>query len=372
MKIRRPICKVAIGLLLGIIGGLYWGNQAVLFSLLLMALGLCTIVFPIHKNWKIQKLFFSKENSISLIFILMISILANGYMQYTENQYNTMNEQQKQEASWKGVVSSEKVEKTYKDQYIVKLENGMRCYVYTKKGKEAIGYGDEVRIYGEYKEQEGQKNPHGYDARLYARTKKILGSIQAEKIECIAHKKENGLQYAIFQVRKYGLERIEKAFPTKAGFMVQALILGDKTNIPEEVLKEFREGNVAHMLAISGAHISYILIAILSLERFCGKRSVQIFLLVFLSFFAVLVGATPSVMRACMMSGFFILGNLLYRRSCVYTNMAMSLIFLCIHNPYCLWDLGLQLSYIGTLGILIGMPIWKSYPQMWIKCGRQT
>lgn len=369
---KRPICKLAIGAIIGIIGGLYWKNQAVLLSIFLIVLILCVSKVKFSQKFILNSLIFSRKSWISVTFILIISIIFNGYMQYTEKRYSSEDERLKGLTNWKAIVVSNKVEKEYKDHYVVQLDNGMKCNVYISSQKADIAFGDEVIVYGEYKELEKQKNPGGYDANLTGKTKKIVGTILAEKIEHVQSKKINAVAYIIFQVRQYCLNRIEKNLPKEASYITQALILGEKSKIPKEVMEDFRESNLSHMLAISGAHISYILIAIMFFEKFCAKRTLQIFILIFLTFFCILVGATPSVMRACIMSGIFIVGMLVHRKCCIYTNMAISIVVLCIENPYCLWDLGLQLSYVGTLGILIWMPVFQTYPHMWINCGRQT
>lgn len=363
---------MAIGMIIGYIGGLYWGSQAVLLCFLCMVCIAIVMLLQCKLPILIKCLCFSINYLKSIIFILIIAIMANFYMQYTEAQYKQIDTEQQVKTSWKGVIVSGKVETKYKEQYIVRLTNGKKVYVYAKKGSTSFAFGDAVYIQGRYATMEGQKNPGGHNLRLQAKTNKIVGRVQAEKIEGIAHKQVGGVEYAIVSLRQYGLKRIQEKLPEEVYPIVQALILGDKTHIPEEVEEDFRNSSVSHMLAISGAHISYIILAIMTLERFTSKRWIQIFILVFLCFFSALVGGTPSVRRACMMTGMIMIARLLHRKSCIYTNMAVSILILGIENPYCLWDLGLQLSYAGTLGIVYGMPIFDIYPQMWINCGRQT
>lgn len=359
-------------MIIGYIGGLYWGSQSVLLCFLCMVCIAIVMLLQYKLSILIKCLCFSTNYLKSIIFILIIAIMANFYMQYTEAQYKQMDTAQQERKSWKGVVVSEKVETAYKEQYIVRLPNGKKVYVYSKKGSTSIAFGDAVYIQGTYATFEGQKNPNGYDAKLHAKTNKTVGMIQADKVECIAHKQVNAVENALFSIRQYCLRRIQENLPEEVYPIVQALVLGEKNNIPKEVIEDFRNSSLSHMLAISGAHISYIVFFIMFLERITSKRIIQIFILGFLCFFSMLVGGTPSVVRACMMSGMVMLASLFHRKSCIYTNMAMSMIVLGIENPYCLWDLGLQLSYAGTLGIVYGMPIFKCYPQLWINCERQT
>jgi len=363
---------MAIGMILGYIGGLYGGNHAVLLCIWGI---LCVAVLRLLQDrlpFLLKTVCFSKAHLKSIVLILIMAILANFYMQYTEKQYTNIYTKEAQKTSWEGIVVSEKVEKSYTEQYIVKLPHGKKCYVYMKKGKGDFSFGDVVQIQGTYTEFEKQKNPGGYDARLVAKTKKIVGMIQAEKVECVAHGKGNLLENGIFSIRHYALHRIQECLPENVYPIVQALILGEKGEIAKEVTEDFRKSSLSHMLAISGAHVSYIIMAMTALGMGFSKRSLQIGMMVFLCFFSMLVGSSPSAVRACVMSGLVILASILHRRSCMYTNMAVSILVLGLENPYCLWNLGLQLSYVGTLGIVYFLPILQSYPHMWIKCGRQT
>lgn len=372
MQLKRPICKIAIGIIIGFIGGLYWGTQAVLLAFLGVCIFVIGLLLPQNHFTLIRRYFFSTTQYVSIICIIFTSIIANIYMQYLQQKQNTIQQELQEQTSWIAIIKSEKIEKTYTNQYVIQLENGAQCYLYVKKQKAELSYGDKILLKGMYQPFEPQKNTRGFDSQLYGKTKKLVGSIEADYIECIEQDTIGGIPDLLFSIRQFYLQTVTEHFQEPASYMIQALILGEKTHIPDDVMQDFRDSNLAHMLAISGAHISYIIVAIMTLERFCSKKSIHIFLLLFLAFFAILVGATPSVVRACIMSGMMILGNLIHRKNCVYTNMAISFIIMGIENPYCLWDLGLQLSYMGTLGILWMMPILQSYTHMWINCGRQT
>ena len=363
---------MAIGMMIGFIGGLYWGNQAVLFTFLGICIALIGYLLIAHPIALIRKNFFSKTHYISIIYILLISILANLYIQSAEEQYERTQQELQKQNTWIATVKSEGIKKTYTYQYLIQLENKAQCYLYIKQEKGELSYGDKILLQGTYTAFTTQRNTKGFDAELYGKTKELVGSIEGEYIECIEKNTITGIAYIVFSIRQFYLQIIEEDFPQPASYMITALILGEKTHIPEDVMQDFRDSNLAHMLAISGAHISYIILAIMALERFCSKKSIYILLLLFLVFFAILVGAMPSVVRACIMSGMMILAKLLHRKSCVYTNMAISLLAMGIENPYCLWDIGLQLSYVGTLGILWIMPMLQSYTHLWINCGRQT
>lgn len=109
------------------------------------------------------------------------------------------------------------------------------------------------------------------------------------------------------------------------------------------------------MLAISGAHVSYFLLGISFLleKQKIAKRKIKIILIIFLLFFMALVGFTPSVTRACVMTILQILSSLCFRKADTFTNLAIASLFIMINNPYAVFDIGFQLSFGGTIGILV-------------------
>ena len=109
------------------------------------------------------------------------------------------------------------------------------------------------------------------------------------------------------------------------------------------------------MLAISGAHVSYLVLGITFLleKSKTSKRKRQILLICFLVFFMALVGFTPSATRACIMAILQLLASLCFRKSDVYTNLAIASLLIVIANPYSILDIGFQLSFGGTIGIIV-------------------
>ncbi len=73
----------------------------------------------------------------------------------------------------------------------------------------------------------------------------------------------------------------------------------------------------------------------------------------FLLVFMAITNFTPSVTRACIMAVLTLFSGIIYRKSDVYTNISVAALITLIFNPYSLLDLGFQLSYGGTIGIII-------------------
>ena len=153
----------------------------------------------------------------------------------------------------------------------------------------------------------------------------------------------------------------KKLLENKKACLLIGLLIGDTDEIDEETKEDFRNSNLTHMLAVSGLHVSYVLLAVnyIITKVKIHKKLSKIIVMLLILFFILVTGATPSVLRAGTMTIYLILGGIFYRRISVFSSLNLSLLVIIIMNPYCLFDVGLQLSYAGTIGIVYLYPIIK-------------
>lgn len=131
-------------------------------------------------------------------------------------------------------------------------------------------------------------------------------------------------------------------------------MLGKTQEIDETNKENFRNASMAHILAISGMHITYIIIGVnLTINKLLGKRKTQILTIIILIFYLFLTNFSPSVTRAVIMGVLMITAKLIYKRNDTITSLSLSLLLSLVYNPYLIKNLGIQLSYGGVLGILL-------------------
>lgn len=122
----------------------------------------------------------------------------------------------------------------------------------------------------------------------------------------------------------------------------------------EDSKKEiFSDASLSHILAISGMHVSYVIIGISFILKKFGNRKSKYILIAFLICFAEFAGGAPSILRAVIMSILAIISKLIYRKSDTLNNISISCLLILILNPYNVLNLGFQLSFLGTLGIVM-------------------
>ena len=274
------------------------------------------------------------------------------------------------------IVVSEGEEKDYKHVYEIEikgiklllnlkksknksLQNKENRYLSNKNSKNSsfkLKYGDKIEFYLEYEKPSTARNYMGFDYSNYLKTKKIFGTVnlKEEDVEIISHDNSNIILRKIYELRNLMKTKIEKLLPKETSGLCLGMLIGETSGIEENMQEDFRDSNLSHILAVSGANVSYIIVSITYIfNKMClRKRLSKIISIILLILFMLLTGCTSSVNRACIMAILMLIAELLYRKSDVYNNLAISALILLIINPYSLLDIGFQLSYMGTIGIV--------------------
>ena len=338
ITIKRLICIASIGYILGIILRLYFSSITFLIALL--------CIF-----WLIKK---DKKIIILLVFVILSFI----YVDILENEYNRIENKQIEE---KAVIISDIQEKEYKYIYEAKfLKNNKKVLINIKKSQQIdkINYGDLIYLEGKLEIPKIATNYKGFDYRQYLKTKKIQGIVIADNVKILKAKYKNNL---IYQIQKKIKAIIKEKLPSETGDLLLAILLGDKKDLSEQIQINFKNSNLSHMLAVSGAHVSYIIIGLtyITQNSIMGKRKARVFCIFFLIIFMAITNFTPSVTRACIMAILTLVSEILYKKADIYTNISISALIILLYNPYSLLDLGFKLSFGGTIGIVIFMRFIK-------------
>ena len=256
-------------------------------------------------------------------------------------------------------VISDKEEKEYVDKYIVKIINcefkelkDLKIIIYINKDLE-LEYGDIIRINGNLENPEKARNKNGFDYSRYLRQEKIYGICKVENLEKI--NKKTDIFFYIFKLKSISGCVIEKNFNEEEAGFLKGLLLGDMDFISTESKKEFQKSNLAHVLAISGMHFTYIIIVIdFIFEKLVIPKKIKYYLeILFIIFFIIFTGASVSCIRSGIMMILVIISKIIYRHRDFYSNLFFSFIFILLLNPYNLESVGMWLSFLGTLSLVV-------------------
>lgn len=362
---KRPILVAIIGYIIGIIVGLYLQISVVPFYIAIIAIYEIYKKFFIHQKLKQKLNLFSIKryfryikifiNSKIIIVLIIVSTISNTVVLIQNKKYEKIYEElsQKKKITLTGIIISNKEEKQYYNKYKIKIQNqNLRFYIIVDKNIK-LEYGDKIKIVGEYKRPEKQRNYKGFDYSNYLKQLKVYGTIRASKIEKTAEKQTN----IVFQISNKICNKIinntQEILDDETSSILLGLILGYKNNIDDEVQENFRNASMAHILAVSGMHIAYVVLGVnILLRKMLGKRKTYILSICVLIFYMFITNFAPSVTRAGIMGILMLFSKIIYRKNDIYTSMSISLFCILIYNPFLLLNSGLQLSYGGVIGII--------------------
>jgi competence protein ComEC len=218
-------------------------------------------------------------------------------------------------------------------------------------------------------------NPYVFDYKKYLRQQQIHHQISGDNSQFLSLKKTNqtikGIAANIRE--KINVALIQYGFKNDELAVVNALLLGQRQHLTSELQQSYIGAGAIHILAISGLHIGIILIILLAVFKPLhyfkhGKLMATALIIVVLWMYAIIAGMSPSVVRAVAMFTAIAVGMFVNRPSGTYKTLVISMFFLLLFNPYYLFEVGFQLSYLAVFSILWIQPkiynLWKS--KFWI------
>lgn len=142
--------------------------------------------------------------------------------------------------------------------------------------------------------------------------------------------------------------------PRVSGFLT-AELTGDKSAMDDGDYLAMQETGLAHLFAVSGLHCAF-LVTLLALLISRRQRLLCAVTIPLLLFYMVMVGMSPSVVRACIMQIFLLIAPLFRRGSDPLTSLAAALLLILLCNPFAAASVSLQLSFSATLGMVLLSP----------------
>lgn len=147
-------------------------------------------------------------------------------------------------------------------------------------------------------------------------------------------------------------ETIGQSFPAREAGFFRALLLGDKTGLAVADQSDLQEAGLFHITAVSGLHCGFLIALLGALVGRERRRLLSAVGIPALLLYALVAGATPSVLRACVMLSMQLLAPLLRRENDAPTSMACALLLILLWNPCAAASISLQLSFAAVSGLL--------------------
>lgn len=227
---------------------------------------------------------------------------------------------------------------------------------------DTVEIGDRIRFSSILSKPDEQGNPRTFDYRksMYSKGISAVGRIYSYEIT----DRDTSLYYivkAFLHLKKVNF--IDRFFTEKeSGALAKGILFGDTDSIEDDVYKAFTYMGTAHILAVSGLHIGVLYgFYSLVLTRIKLKRRIigAVFAL-FLILYGIVADWSPSVTRAIMLVFFKMIADSNSKKYDILSSLSIINVIMLMVNPYVLFSIGFQLSFLSALGLSVVTPRYKS------------
>ena len=234
-----------------------------------------------------------------------------------------------------------------------------RLILYDKK-KQYLKTGNVIEARGKLSFFEDARNPGNFSGRDFYRIRKISAYMWTDQISCM-DKRVDTLKEILSVFREKWSAWILETAGEMYGGMLCAVILGEKEQIDAEMKERFQINGIAHILAISGLHLSFAGLGFYrAIRRLTGSYTIGgIAGMLFLLLYILMVGLTVSAVRAVIMFGIRVGADMSGRIYDAPTSVMVAAVIVVLWRPLALYDAGFQLSFGAILGVLFICPVLK-------------
>ena len=228
--------------------------------------------------------------------------------------------------------------------------------------------GNVLKVNNKYlKSQASIENKKGLEYGFYLMRYKIRKAVYKNGNIKIEGKLLGYKESRLNGVRKYVLNIFDDLFITQENLYAfsRAAVLGEKAEVSKDMKEKFKYTGLAHLIVISGTHISLVVIGIVKIldGLSLGYRFKYIVALAALTFYCALIGFSPGILRAYIMGAMMILARTLFEQEDSKKSLLISFIVIIVLNPYSLFDISMQLSYAAVVAIIFVNPEFKKFYQ---------
>ncbi len=246
-----------------------------------------------------------------------------------------------------------------------------KIFVYLSKDSNAanLHYGDKIIIHKPLQEIRNSGNPGAFNYKRYAAFQLAFHTVYLKPGEWTQLKDADvNKGYEFIFLLRTKITNILKKYISGNNDIVgiaEALLIGYKEDLDKDLVQAYSNAGVVHIIAISGLHLGLIYVLLVwifnRLPYVKNQRFLKVILVLgSLWLFSLLTGASASVLRSAVMFTCIVIGKNYFKQSSIYNSLAASAFILLCFDPFFLWDVGFQLSYLAVIGIVaLQQPIIK-------------
>jgi competence protein ComEC len=224
----------------------------------------------------------------------------------------------------------------------------------------AYEYGDVLSVTGEPRTPPQLDD---FDYRGYLAHQGIYTTMLYPDIEVLDRGQGFPLLAGIYSLRSRLAESLAEILPEPQSSLAQGVILGIRGNIPQEISEDFSRSGTAHILAISGLHLSIMAGVMLGIGLWLFGRRYYLYVWLALGavwLYAVITGMHLPVVRGAIMASMFLLAELLGRQRSAIVALVFAAAVMVGIWPYILGDASFQLSFLAMAGLVFLFPLFRN------------
>ena len=212
-------------------------------------------------------------------------------------------------------------------------------------------YGQIVRLRGRL---ETPAEDEEFSYRDYLAREGVYSIMSSADVTVLPGKEGDFFTAGLYALKGYALETIYRIFPDPEASLLAGILLGVDNGLPKDLQQAFKDTGTAHIIAISGFNIAIIAELFLAIfGRAFGKRRGAVFAGLGIIFYTLLVGADAAVVRAAVMGVTALFARHFGRQQDGLNTLFGVGALMALFNPYYLQDVGFQLSFFATLGLIL-------------------
>ena len=216
---------------------------------------------------------------------------------------------------------------------------------------QSFEYGQRIRLRGKLKTPTENED---FSFRDYLAAKNIHSYMTIAEITTLPGNGGNPIIHALFAFKEKSYNNIYRLFPDPESSLLAGILLGLDAGLSRDLQQAFKNTGTAHIIAISGFNISIIAgIFFVFFSRFFGDRRGTAIAIIGIVLYTFIVGADAAVVRSAVMGILALWARQLGRRQTALNTLLAVALLMCLWNPLYVLDVGFQLSFFATLGLIL-------------------
>jgi len=257
-------------------------------------------------------------------------------------------------------VVKEPEEKEWYKNVVVEIEKNKKLLIRTRLF-ENINYGDEIKI--NCRPEIPENFSEDFDYKMYLAKDKIYYICPKAIVEKTGNKKRDIYSF-VLEIKNNMERNIERIIPAPESALAKGLLFGGDEGLSKNLQEAFSRTGMTHIVAVSGYNVTIIAEYLMIFGILLGlwRKQAFYFALFGIFIFVAMIGFPSSAIRAGLMGSLILWAMKNGRMANIDNAILLAAAIMLLINPLSLrWDIGFQLSFLATLGIVKLSPLWERY-----------